>query len=89
MESNTFFLQYFFTSAPVGMGRAATVDFWQARTPKWRPLHRRTADVAAVFYFSKSSQGPSLGCLASRSGPEYRISLNKVRGQSKSVWLCG
>ena len=27
------------------------------------------ATAASVFYFSKSSQGPSLGCLASRGGP--------------------
>ena len=39
--------------------------------PKWQPLHRRAATTAtAVSDFSKSSQGPSLGCLASRGGPE-------------------
>ena len=45
--------------------RAATVDFWQARMPWWRPLHWRAPTVAAVYYFSKSSQRPSLVCLGS------------------------
>ena len=47
--------------------RAATVDFWQARMPQQRPLHRRAAATDAVFYFSKSSQGPCLG------GPVLRV----------------
>ena len=42
--------------------RAATVDFWQ-------PLHQNATD--AVYYFSKSSQGPSLVCLASRGDPVF------------------
>ena len=33
--------------------RAATVDFWQARTPQLRPLHWCAAAAAAIFYFSK------------------------------------
>ena len=37
---------------------AATVGFWQAPLPP-----------PPFFYFSKSSQGPILGCLASRGGP--------------------
>ena len=37
--------------------RAATVDFWQARTPQWWSLHQFAATAAAIFYFSKSSQG--------------------------------
>ena len=40
-------------------GPPRAVDFWQARMPQWRPLHQRTASGAAVFYFSKFSQGPS------------------------------
>ena len=59
------------------MDRAATVDFWQVRTPKW-PLHRR-AD--AVFYFSKYSQGldqalaalPPMAALMDINSPERQI----------------
>ena len=36
---------------------------------RWHPLHLCAVTAIAVFYFSKSSQGPSLGCLASRGGP--------------------
>ena len=53
--------------------RAATIDFWQARTPKRWPLHRR---AGTVFYFSKFSQGPSLGSLASRGGPGITSKLS-------------
>ena len=37
------------------------------------PTCRRRCHQAAtaIFYFSKSSQGPSLGCLASRGGPVH------------------
>jgi hypothetical protein len=34
------------------------------------PLRRPAAAAATVFYFSKFSQGPSLGCLACRGGPD-------------------
>jgi hypothetical protein len=44
--------------------KAATVDIWQARMSSWWPLHWRATAAAVVFYFSKSSQGPSLGCFA-------------------------
>ena len=43
--------------------RDAMVDFW------WQ-AGEVAATAAAVFYFLKSSQGPSLGCLASRGGPD-------------------
>ena len=48
--------------------RAAKIDFWQARMPQWQSIHQQTFTSAAVFYFSKSSKGPSLGCLVSRGG---------------------
>ena len=54
--------------------RAPTIDFWQARLPYGHPLHWHTATAAVVFYFSKSSQGPSLDCLdclASRGSPAF------------------
>ena len=47
----------------------STVDFWQ-------PLHRHAA--AAIYYFSKSSQGPSLDCLASRGDPVF-LYLTKLK----------
>jgi hypothetical protein len=40
--------------------------------PQWRPLHRH----ATIFYFSKSSQGPSLGCLASQAVAALTLKVN-------------
>ena len=45
--------------------RAATVDFWQAMMLQWR-----AATTAAVFYFSKPSQRPSL---VSSGGAVFRV----------------
>ena len=53
--------------------RAATVDFWQAKTPLWCILYRHTVTSSTIFYSSKSSQGPSLGCLASHGCPALTL----------------
>ena len=57
--------------------RTAMVDFWQARMPKWQPLHWCTDSATTVFYFSKYNQGPGIGCcFASRGGPGFERGCN-------------
>ena len=50
---------------------AATVDFWQARPPQWRPNHGSAAVAGVAFYSAKSSQDRGLADLTSQGGPGF------------------
>ena len=66
------------------MFRGATAKFWQPRPPE-RQSHQRRA-AAAAFYSAEFRQGPGLGGLSRRGGPEVtraRINLNKKSGPKK------
>ena len=49
---------------------AATVDFWQTRTPQWRTDQQYAISAGAVFYTTKSRQNRSLAGLTSLGGPD-------------------
>ena len=52
--------------------RAATVDFWQARLPKWWPYHQHADAAPQHVLFLKIHARRCLTGLTSRGGPELQ-----------------